>query len=336
MPKSKPPLVRLSDLAPDQLGDFFAMLSERTRGQRKDGKPYYTCRFRDARRTASFMVWSDGSWFETCDKKWREGQFFKIRAKYGEHPSYGPQLDIANIRPATEADHADGFQPLDFVEKSNYDVVAMYKELLSIAESHIADEALRRLVLAVLSRHAERLKYLPATTKHFYPFAGGLIEHILSVTHTCILLLDKYATHYQEGPRLNRDLVIAGAMLHDVGRCLEYEGDVAHVQRSVPGQLLGHLFLGRDTVRDTARELGDVDPETMQLLEHIIVTHLALPEWGSPRLPVIPECLIIHHADDLDAKLEMYMRCLRKDTDAGPFTVRDPILGRQLFKGQRK
>jgi 3'-5' exoribonuclease len=81
-------------------------------------------------------------------------------------------------------------------------------------------------------------------------------------------------------------------------------------------------------------EQGDVNPE-LQLLEHIIVSHLNLPEWGSPRLPLIPECLIIHHADDLDAKLEMYVRCLMHDQAAGAFTDRDPVLKRELYKGRK-
>jgi 3'-5' exoribonuclease len=70
------------------------------------------------------------------------------------------------------------------------------------------------------------------------------------------------------------------------------------------------------------------------MLEHIVLSHLALPEWGSPRLPLVPECLIVHHADDLDAKLEMYARCLSRDQASGPFTDRDPVLNRQLYKGR--
>jgi 3'-5' exoribonuclease len=98
--------------------------------------------------------------------------------------------------------------------------------------------------------------------------------------------------------------------------------------------LFGHLFLGRDMVRDAARAQGDVNPELLQLLEHVLVSHLTLPEWGSPRLPMIPECLLLHHADDLDAKLEMYVRCLTHDVSPGPFTDRDPVLGKPLFKGR--
>src|SRR5205085_8165116 len=101
---------------------------------------------------------------------------------------------------------------------------------------------------------------------------------------------------------------------------------------TVAGRLAGHLLLGRDLVRDTARELGDVHPELVQMLEHVVLTYPALPEWGSPRLPLIPECLLVHHACDLDAKLEMYVRCLSRDQQKGPFTARDPVLGKSLFK----
>jgi 3'-5' exoribonuclease len=171
----------------------------------------------------------------------------------------------------------------------------------------------------------------------FYPFAGGLLEHTLSVAHSCLWLAERYTTHYTElRPPLNRDLIVSSAILHDIGRVLEFGEALPGVSPAytVPGRMLGHLILGRDVVRDTARELGDINPELVQMLEHIILSHLALPEWGSPRLPLVPECLILHHADDLDAKLEMYARCLSRDQSEGPFTARDPVLNRHLFKGR--
>src|SRR5258708_6749763 len=102
MSKSKPPLVRLSEMSTGQAGDFFALLVEKARNARKDGKPFFTCRFRDETRAATFMAWSDGKWFADCETKWREGCFYKIRAVYQEHPQYGPQIDIENIRPVEE------------------------------------------------------------------------------------------------------------------------------------------------------------------------------------------------------------------------------------------
>lgn len=335
MSKTKPLLVRLAEMAVGQAGDFFALLVERVRGARKDGKPFYTCRFRDVDRTATGMIWSDGEWFASCERDWRVGQFFKIRGTYQDHPTYGPQIEIKAIRNVNEEDRADGFDPYLLVEHSRYDVTGMFDELWTVAETHIADVPLRRLVLTILDRQKSQLKQVPATEKHFYPYAGGLLEHVLSVTHTCIHLADKYVSQYPDlQPAINRDLVVAGAILHDIGRTLEFNDDLANVQPTVPGRLFGHLFLGRDLVRDVARELGDVHPDLMQMLEHILITHLALPEWGSPKLPLIPECLIIHHADDLDAKLEMYARCLTRDQEPGPFTARDPVLGRKLFKGR--
>lgn len=336
MSKSKPPLVRLCEMAPGQSGDFFALLVERTRGARRDGKPFFTCRFRDPARTATFMAWSDGSWFSKCETEWREGAFYKIRGLYQEHPTYGSQIDIEDIRAVKDEDKADGFDALLYVEHSRYDVDAMFDELWKLTESQIDDVPLRRLVMTILDRKKTQLKQVPASQKHYYPFAGGLLEHILSVTHSCLHLADKYVAAYPDmQPPLNRDLVIAGAILHDMGRTIEFNSDVASPQPTIEGRLFGHLFLGRDLVRDTARELEDVNPELVQLLEHIIVTHLALPEWGSPKLPLIPECLIVHHADDLDAKMEMYARCLMRDKEPGDFTVRDPMLGRQLFKGRK-
>lgn len=336
MPKTKPPLVRLCDMTAGQSGDFFALLVERTRNSTKIGKLFYTCRFRDGGRTVTGMVWGDGEWFVDCERDWREGQFFKIRGIYQEHPTYGAQIELINLRIVNDDDRADGFDPMEFVEHTRYSAEAMFEELWTLAETQIADVPLRRLTLTLLERQKSQLKQLPASQKHYYPFAGGLIEHILSVTHSCIHLADKYVAHYPDlEPPINRDLVVAGAILHDIGRTVEFNEEVGAARPTTPGRLFGNVLLGRDLVRDTARELGDVDPELVQLLEHIVVTHLALPEWGSPKLPLIPEVLIIHHADDLDAKLEMYARCLSRDKEPGEFTARDPILGRQLFKGRK-
>jgi 3'-5' exoribonuclease len=286
MPRSKLPLVRLRDLVPGQAGDFFALLAERIKGATRDGKPFFTCRFRDALRTATFMAWADGGWFEACEKTWKDGQCFKIRGQYQEHPTYGSQIDIHNIRLVNDGDRAAGFDPLDLVDCSRFDRDAMFAELKTLVDEHIGDVALRRLALTLLDRHAEAFKRLPATRRHFFPFYGGLLEHTLSVTHACLQLVEKYTAHYPDlRPPLNCDLVVTAAVLHDLGRVLEYDRDpdAAAAQPTVPGQLLGHLFLGRDLVRDTARELGDVDPELLLLLEHLIVSHLNLPEWGSPR-----------------------------------------------------
>jgi 3'-5' exoribonuclease len=299
------------------------------------------------------MVWADSPRYAECEKDWQEGQFYKVRGTYAESEKYGAQFELEQIRPVQESDKEDGFDPARLVEQSRFDAQAMFAELRGLAEQHVADEPLRKLVLALLDRHAEPLKRIPATHGKFYPFAGGLLEHTLSVTKSCLWLAERYAGYYAElKPPLNKDVVVAAAVLHDLGRVREFGGELGR-QPTVEGRLFGHLMLGRDLVRDAARTFAleqyraaqsagkaegfipiDVNPELLQLLEHVIVTHLALPEWGSPRLPLVPEALILHHADDLDAKLEMYARCLARDPGPGAFTARDPVLNRQLYKGR--
>jgi 3'-5' exoribonuclease len=329
-------IVRLRDLAPGQEGDFFALLTEKTRGRTVQGKTYYLCRFRDAHRHVTYMAWADGAWFEACERDWHAGQFYKVRATYSEHERYGPQLDdIHNIRLVQPADSADGFDPANFVEHSRRPAAEMFAELRELLEKHLADEPLRRLTLGLLDDHAARFQVLPATRDRYYPFAGGLLEHTLAVVRSCLDLGTRYRAYYTElRPSLNLDLLLAGAALHEIGRVLEFDTEAPLPDFTIPGRLLGHLLLGRDLVRDKARTLGDVNPELLQLLEHVILTHLTLPEWGSPRLPLIPEVILLHHADDLDVKLEMYARVLSRDTSPGPFTERDPSLGRNLLKSR--
>jgi 3'-5' exoribonuclease len=333
MASLKPTLGRLSELAVGQRADFFALLVEKTRGLTRDGKPYYSCRFRDARRTVSFMAWGDDRWFEPCERDWQAGHFYKLRAVYGEHEKYGPQIDLQNIRAITEADRADGFDEADFVERSRQDGAAMLGELRALASGHIADAPLRRLVLALLERHAEALQRLPATRDRAYPFVGGLLEHTLAVTRSAVELAERYGGYYTElKPPLNRDLVAAAAILHDLGRVAELGDEAPAPPVTVPGRLVGHVLLGRDLVREAAREQGDVHPELLGLLEHVLLAQPA--EGAGARAPLVPEGLIVQQADELDLKLEMYVRCLARDQSAGPFTDRDPALGRQLLKAR--
>lgn len=335
MSQARTALVRLSELTAGQKGDFFALLIERTRSTTREGKGYFHCRFRDLRRTVSVMSWSDSESFDDCEKNWQVGQFYKIRGVYNEHERYGPQVEIERIRPVGETDQEAGFDALDFVERSRRPPADLFAELKELVTREIADLPLRQLVLSLLDEHVERWQRLPATRDRYYPFAGGLLEHTLAVTRICLELVDRYRAWYTElKPPLNRDLVLAGAVLHEIGRVVELEPAALSVDFSVPGRLMGHLILGRDLVRDKARALGDVNPEMLRLLEHLLLSYLTLPEWGSPRLPLIPECLIVHHADDLDVKLEMYVRCLSRDQAEGPFTERDPSLNRQLLKGR--
>lgn len=338
MSKAKPkPLAKLHEFRPGQSGDFFAQLAEKSRGTTRDGKPFVTCKFRDARRTASCVpLWEDTPHHDASEK-WQVGQFFKVRGKFTEHEKYGPQIDIEQIRGVEDRDRAEGFTELDFVERSRFEPDDMLRELRDLVTAEVSDSPLRTLVLRVLAENEAALKLLPGSLTRYHTFAGGWLEHTLSVARSCVWLADKYAAQFPELPVFNRDLVIAGAVLHDIGRVKELEAGPPGqpAKAAVAGELFGHLYLAYDLIRAAARGVPDLNPELLELLLHVVTTHQRLPEWGSPKLPCIPEVLIVHHADDLDAKFEMYARCLTRDTSDGPFTDRDPNLGRPLLKGRK-
>jgi len=338
MKASRPVLTHLSDLQPGEKGTFFAMLAEKSKGATRDGKAYYVCRFRDPRRSATFMVWADSELLKVCEAEWAAGQFFKIFGTYSEHDKYGSQIDIEKIRAVEKRDEQEGFDLGDYVEQSRFDAAEMFRDLIELVRRHIATPALVGVTVSLLEGNEAAVKKLPASQRNYFPFQGGWLEHTLSVTRKALRLAHEYREQYPElKPPINVELVVAGAVLHEIGRVGELavsEMPTEPVTQTTDGRFFGHLILGRDTLREAARSFPDFDPLLLKLLEHILLTHLSLPEWGSPRLPLIPEVLILHHADDLDAKMEMYARCLTRDAAAGDFTDRDPVLGKQLFKGR--
>ncbi len=327
-----PKPVKLSALEPGQHADFFAQLAEKTPRATRDGKPFYVARFRDARRTVGVVVWADSPHFDDCKQHWQPGMFFKVRGHYVEDQKYGPKVEVEQIRPVTDRDRADGFAEADFTDAPRADAEHTLADLSALA-AELADEPLRTLVQNILAAHAERLKTLPGSVRTYFPYPGGWAEHTRNVARHSLLLADRYRELYPD-VTLNRDLVLAGALLHDVGRVAELDPASPVPRPGIDGELFGHLLLGVQLVRDAARDVPGLNPELLRLLEHVIYAHLKTPEWGSPKLPAIPEVLIVHHADDLDAKFEMFARCLGADTGDGPFTARDPVLNRPLLKGR--
>src|SRR5262249_39649400 len=145
--RTKSILAPLHELKPGQHADCFVLLSEKAPGTTREGKPFYTCRFSDAGRTVTVMVWADSPRFAECEKDWQEGQFSKVRGAYAESEKSGAQFDLEQIRPAQESDKEDGFDPAQLVERSRFDPEAMFAELRELVEKNVGDEPMRKLVL---------------------------------------------------------------------------------------------------------------------------------------------------------------------------------------------
>ena len=332
MPPKSMPIVRLSEMVNGQEADLFALMTLKEESTTRDGKPYSKVAFRDADREVSFPVWDNSPWAIQCRDDWARGVFYKLRAVYRE-TNYGPQLDIRKIREAVEADRADGFDPNLCLPNSRFEPQAMYDELVAIAEERISNDTLRDLVTSILSANRAKLLVLPAARRHHHAYVAGLLEHTLSVTRNAVFLADKYDQYYCDmQPPLDKGLVVAGAILHDVGKVRELDHQPTGASYTAAGELIGHILIGRDIVREAAVEL-DIDAETLLRLEHLIVSHQRLPEWGSPKQPMTPEALLVHYADDVDAKYHMIYAILRDDNGQEEFTSHKNLLHHKVYRG---
>jgi 3'-5' exoribonuclease len=334
---NEPAIVALSELANSEEGDFFALLTEKQTLTTKDGKPYYKVTFRDAQREVSFPIWSDAPLADVCREEWTVGEFYKLRALYRE-TNYGPQLDIRKIRPVEEADAEEGFSPAMCRPSSRFDIAEMYDDLEKLAEEGIDDQPLRTLVVGLLEDNKQELLNWPAAVRNHHAFAGGYLEHVRNVARHTQLLATEYARLYPDmAPPLDIDVAVAGAILHDIGKLRELRTTPGGAEYTAAGNLIGHILQGRDIVREAAArqaEAGEpVDQEKLLRLEHIIVSHQRLPEWGSPKPPMTPEALVVHYADDCDAKFQMMLNVLADDPTPGPVTGRRNVLGQQVYRG---
>jgi 3'-5' exoribonuclease len=326
------PIVALSEMTAGQEADVFVLMTAKETLTTREGKPYFRVGFRDRQREVSFPIWDNSPWAVECRDKWVPGAFYKVRAVYRES-NYGPQLEIRKIRETCAADAADGFDPTMCLPQSRFDPQTMYGELLALAQAQISDAALLALVEWLLSENREAILRMPAARHNHHAFAGGLLEHTLSVSRSAVLMAEKYAQHFPEmEPPLDRSLTVAGAILHDIGKVRELDQRPEGTVYSPAGAMVGHLLMGRDMVREAAVHCP-LPGDTLLRLEHLIIAHQRLPEWGSPKPPMTPEALIVHYCDDLDAKFAMMAGILAADTTAGPVTSKKNVLMQHVYKG---
>lgn len=203
------------------------------------------------------------------------------------------QFKIDRIRKATDADNVD---MSGIIPTAPFDPQAMYDELYNTAAA-FADEDLKRIVQYLLRENREQLLIYPAGVKLHHATRGGLLHHTCAVLH----LAERIAELY---PFLHRDLLFAGAILHDIGKLRELDADVLGIAGAytAEGQLIGHINMGVSMVA-AAAEITMIAPKTAMLLEHMILSHHGKPEFGSPRLPMFPEAEVLSICDLLDSKM---------------------------------
>ena len=228
------------------------------------------------------------------------------------------------------------YDPEDFQTQPQANVAGLLERLKELMGSLKSDK-LRTLAACFMDDEAlvDRLCAAPAGVKAHHAYLGGLIEHVVSMCEVA----DRLCEHY---PTLNRDLLFLGVLLHDLGKVRELSWD-PNLAYTDEGQLLGHMNIAIEILNEklllARAELGgqDFDEEDVLRLKHMILSHHGTLEFGSPRLPMTPEAIVLHYIDNIDAKLHEFTRSIEDDMNKdSAWTPYSPRIERKLFKGYAK
>ncbi len=289
---------------------------------KKTGEPYLSLTLGDKSGELDAKMWDN---VEEVDTTFDRDDFVKVKGLVQVYRNR-PQLTIHKLRRCqdSEIDFADYFP------KTTKDVEVMFEELLKIVDS-IEKLPLRELLMSLLldEEVSAKFKQAPAAKTLHHAWLGGLLEHTLSLCNLCKLVVQNY-------PGIDLDLLLTGAVLHDIGKIreLNYERSFSY---STEGQLLGHMILELDMVNERIAQMESFPRELKVLIQHLIISHHGEYEFGSPKMPMFPEALILHCLDNLDSKLEAMKLILRTDSNIdGEWTAYNTMFGRPLFKGFKK
>jgi 3'-5' exoribonuclease len=268
---------------------FFAVLSKQLRS-RRDGGQYLAVTLADRTGQLESRMWEN---FADVVPGFDEGEVVKVKAEVCRFNGRF-QLNLEKVRRATP----DEFDFADFVPRTRENVDELWSELARCVDS-FTNAWLQALVRSFIDDPAiaSALREAPAAKSLHHAWLGGLLEHIVSLLGLCRLT----AGHY---PEINRDLLLTGAILHDIGKLEELSWGLSF-DYTLEGQLVGHIPMAIGMVEKRIALLPGFPSELRVLVEHMIVSHHGKLEFGSPKLPMIPEAILLHFLDDMDAKMQI-------------------------------
>ena len=255
-------------------------------------------------------------------KDFDRGDMVKVRGSISRYDDRA-QMKVDQLRKA-QAGEAD---KMDMLPATARDVGELWAQLEATVES-IANPDLKRLLETLLAdtELAQAYREAPAARQLHHAWLGGLLEHVVSL----LGLADRVAAHY---PLLDRDLLVTGVILHDIGKIRELEWETGF-DYTVEGVLLGHIQMGVDLVEKTIAGLPDFPDRLRTLVLHMILSHHGKLEFGSPKLPMIPEALVLNFLDDLDAKMQAVASEFEKSAREG--RAPDELTGKVWSLDQRQ
>ncbi|HPE68748.1 MAG TPA: HD domain-containing protein [Thermotogota bacterium] len=246
------------------------------------------------------------------DEQVSVGSVIRIQGKVVRFESH-IQINAPNSRDAIRLLQEGEYDPKKFIEISSKNIRQMYEQLVKAIEA-VGLVPVKELLSEIFIRNdrlATRFIEAPAAINVHHAYKGGLLEHSLDVMNMCLQLMELYPTL-----DIHRDILVAGALLHDIGKVDEYHVLSSGIVRTDVGEMVGHIGQGVLTLRDMARKVPGFPPEILVDLEHIILSHHGELEWGSPVLPKTIEAFLVHAADNLDSKVAQFREMVRKSQNA--------------------
>ncbi len=291
----------------------FLLIKSSVKGIASNGKPFLTLILQDKSGEMEAKLW-DAS--EEDELNYRPEVIVKVS---GDIQSFRGrnQLRLRQIRPAT---------PEDPVNLSDFMVTAPLskEEMIDRITQYIfamKNPNIQRITRYLLKKYKDPFLEFPAASKNHHEYVSGLAYHVVSMLDLAKAIADLY-------PSLDRDLLYAGVILHDLGKVTELSGPVSTTY-TLEGNLLGHITIMVSEIQKAADELG-IKGEEVLILKHMILSHHGKAEWGSPKPPLIKEAEILHYIDNIDAKMNMLDRALER-VKPGEFTERIFALDNRSF-----
>ena len=288
---------------------------------KKTGEPYLALILGDRSGQLDAKMWDN---VDEVLNAFEQDDFLKVKGLVNKYKNRF-QLTIHKLRKLGDSE----IEFSDYLPKTTKDIDELWQALANFVAS-FQNAHLKSLVQAFMAdaEIAAAYRNAPAAKTLHHAYIGGLLDHVVSLMRSCDLVSRNY-------PQVNRDLLLTGVFLHDIGKIheLTYNRSFSYTTR---GQLLGHMIIELEMLQSKLAKLPDFPPELKTLLEHLIISHHGQYDFGSPKLPMFPEALMLHYLDDLDSKMEAMRAHFQREADLeGPWTSYNASLGRPLLDSRK-
>ncbi|MCL2851611.1 MAG: HD domain-containing protein [Defluviitaleaceae bacterium] len=281
----------------------------------KSGKAYLSLKLVDKTGMIDAKVWDMTNDIQSFE----ENDFIKIDGLVTSFQN-DLQLKVTKIRKSQEGE----YQPMDYIPCTDKDIASLYSQLTDVIAS-VSNPHIRELLEIIIVRDEyikEAVQTHSAAKANHHSYMGGLLEHTLSVVGICEFLSPRYKY-------VNRDILIAGAILHDIAKVYELSPFPSN-DYTDDGQLLGHIVIGSELITKAAAEIPGFPPRLAALLKHCVLSHHGEFEYGSPKLPQTIEAFILYTADNADAKITMFEEALQAGNPQSAWAGYSKIFGRNV------